>query len=145
MPIIDSQYAPGAGRNHLHTSNSEAKNHLGQPEVQPLHTDESSEKEDQEESKTAAHKPQNLPPAPPDSRNDAIFGNGGIVAQLSSNTKQPKSILNHKGGVGDQESSSNYDASIFEDEGDTSSDNMDDSEKDEAARRSLGTAQAQDH
>ena len=42
------------------------------------------------------------------------------------------------------ESSSNYDASIFEDEdGDTSSDILADTDKDDE-RRSLGTAQAQD-
>ena len=42
------------------------------------------------------------------------------------------------------DTSSNYDASIFEDEdGDTSSDNVDDSGKD-SARRSLGGAQAQE-
>ena len=42
------------------------------------------------------------------------------------------------------DTSSNYDASIFEDEdGDSSSDNVDDSGKD-SARRSLGAAQAQE-
>ena len=46
--------------------------------------------------------------------------------------------------VKDGESSSNYDASIFEDEdGDTSSDNMDDSEKDSPMPRS-GTGLAQE-
>ena len=54
---------------------------------------------------------------------------------LSAKNKSNKGSPRNKG-----DSSSNYDASIFEDEdGDTSSDNMEDSDKDEA-RRSLGTA-----
>ena len=53
----------------------------------------------------------------------------------------PKNNKSNKGSPRDKrDSSSNYDASIFEDvDDDTSSDNMDDSDKDEA-RRSLGTA-----
>ena len=67
------------------------------------------------------------------------------VAKLGSGSKQGVSDIMRTEVLKDGgDTSSNYDASIFEDEdGDTSSDNVDDSGKD-SARRSLGAAQAQE-
>ena len=65
------------------------------------------------------------------------------VAKLGSK-QELNSILGTEALKDGGDTSSNYDASIFEDEdGDTSSDNVDDSGKD-SARRSLGGAQTQE-
>ena len=96
----------------------------------PLHTDESSTelKQQVEESKSIKQH-QEIGNAA-DSRN-----NDGLEPVLKTKTKSNRESPRNRA-----ESSSNYDASIFEDEiSHCSSDNMVYSDKDEA-RRSLGTA-----